>query len=186
MSAISSMLSRQLENFILLAAKENSKLGLLSAGSGITPVMAIARWMLEQSADADIHFIHSAHSERDIIFREELQKMAQRHANFRLDFFLSKPEGTIACHTGRLTAEGLSEVLQDAASRQLFLCAPGPTWKWSLAGISHKVCLLNAFIRKVLRCRSFRQGRVVGRCFICLHLLSARRLRLPTARLCSK
>lgn len=98
------------------------KVVMLSAGSGITPVMSMVRWLLAEDPQAEIHFIHSARSERDIIFRDELLALAQRHPNFRLDLFLSRPEGGLRCHPGRLTADRLTPLLEEVADSHIYLC----------------------------------------------------------------
>lgn len=60
------------------------KLLFISAGSGITPMMSMSRWLCDTGAKVDIVFIHSARSARDFIFRHELESMAARYANFKL------------------------------------------------------------------------------------------------------
>ena len=100
----------------------SGRLVFLSAGGGVTPVMSMVRWLLESKCDADIHFIHSARSERDVIYCEELIALAECHPNFRIDLFLSKPEGTLGCHVGRLTPERLDALVKDAAEASIFLC----------------------------------------------------------------
>ena len=98
------------------------KIVLLSSGSGITPMMSISRWLLDGGHDTLIHFIHSARSEQDIIFREELLELANRHRNFRLELFLSQSDRDIACYSGRLSADRLNALLPETGSCQVFLC----------------------------------------------------------------
>lgn len=99
---------------------------MLSAGSGVTPVMAMARWLLALDAEASIHFILSARSEQDIIFRDELLAMQVRYPNFRLDLFLDNAEGQADRHAGFLTPERLDGLLTDAASCHFYLCGNPP------------------------------------------------------------
>ncbi|MBS1186645.1 MAG: oxidoreductase FAD/NAD(P)-binding domain protein [Burkholderiaceae bacterium] len=112
-------------SFCLDPADVPEKIVLLSAGSGITPMMSIVRWLRDCRSDVRIHFIHSARCEADFIFRDELLALAQQ-ANFRLDLFLTQPEQTIACHTGRLTPERLDALLAEAGGNadksRFFLC----------------------------------------------------------------
>lgn len=108
--------------FFLSPHEASGKLVMLSAGSGITPVMSMTRWLLERDADADIHFIYSARSERDVIFGKELLDMQQRYPKFRLDLFLDHPEGTLPCHAGFLTPERLDALVADPAASRFFLC----------------------------------------------------------------
>ncbi len=95
---------------------------MLSAGSGITPMMSMARWLLTHRPEIDIHFIYSARTEQDVIFCDELLAMVERHPNFRLDIFLSQPKGTVWCHTGRLTPERLTALLSEATKCNIYLC----------------------------------------------------------------
>lgn len=95
---------------------------LFSAGSGITPMMSMSRWLLENEAEVEIHFFHSARSEGDFIFARELLALAADHANFHLHLFLTRPKGDIPCHTGRLDAERLKALLPNNPDLQAWLC----------------------------------------------------------------
>ncbi|MEA5097660.1 MAG: hybrid-cluster NAD(P)-dependent oxidoreductase [Burkholderiaceae bacterium] len=108
--------------FHLPAPAHIGPLVLLSAGSGITPMMSMTRWLLARQPDAIIYFIHSARSEQDIIFRDELLAMARQHRNFRLELFLSKPEGSIRCHAGRLAPERLTALVGNRKEGRFYLC----------------------------------------------------------------
>lgn len=112
--------------FYLAEDHTHEKLLMLSAGSGVTPVMSMTRWLLDRQPDANIHFIYSARSEQDIIFREELLAIAKRHPNFKLDLFLDNTEDRPDRHAGFLTPERLNDLVKDAAPRRLFLCGNQP------------------------------------------------------------
>ena len=43
----------------------------ISAGSGITPIMAMLRWLCDTAPDADIRFLHFARTPSDLIFEPE-------------------------------------------------------------------------------------------------------------------
>ena len=51
---------------------------LLSGGSGITPLMSMARTFHDLAESRDIVFVHAARSPADIIFRSELETMARQ------------------------------------------------------------------------------------------------------------
>src|SRR5690242_9732887 len=55
----------------------------ISGGSGITPVMAMSRWLSDTTPDADIQFLHFARSPDDLIFAHELQLMERNLPGFR-------------------------------------------------------------------------------------------------------
>ena len=57
---------------------------MLTAGSGITPVMSMIRTLVPHRPDADVVLIHSARTAADAIFREELAELADQFPNFRV------------------------------------------------------------------------------------------------------
>ena len=108
--------------FALQAADVPANIALLSSGCGITPMMSMTRWLLETCIATDIHFFHSARSEDEIIFRDELLALAERHANLKLHLFLTRPQGRIPCHHGRLDAARLQSLWPDRHDTRAYLC----------------------------------------------------------------
>jgi len=109
-------------DFALQAADVPANLALFSAGCGITPMMSMTRWLLETRAAVDIHFFHSARSEDEFIFRDELQALAAQHVNLKLHLFLTRPQGSIPCHHGRLDASRLQSLLPGRNGTRAYLC----------------------------------------------------------------
>ena len=58
----------------------------LSAGSGITPLMSMARTHRDLCDDRDIVFVHNARTPDDIIFERELDLLASNLSRFRAHF----------------------------------------------------------------------------------------------------
>ena len=98
----------------------------ISAGSGITPVMAMARWLCDTAVDADIDFIHFARSTDDLVFADELRLMSRRHQGFRGHFICTRPRADAGWQgpIGRISADLLASLLPDAAWRSVYLCGP--------------------------------------------------------------
>jgi len=103
-------------DFVLPAGK-HERIAMLSAGSGITPVMAIVRTLREQAPDTSVLFVHSARSREDVIFRHELEEMARRWHGFDLRLQLTGTDG-------RLDAAALSRLAQTVGSDLTFACGP--------------------------------------------------------------
>jgi len=80
-----------------------------SAGSGITPIYAMACALLERGASGDIHFFHAAKNEHSVIFRAALQRLALDFKNFKPHFFYS--EGGDA---NRLSAASATALLKNS------------------------------------------------------------------------
>jgi glycine betaine catabolism B len=86
------------------------KLLFLSAGSGITPMMGMSRWIHDSGADCDVVFFHSARTANDVIFRDELELLATRQQNFHLAISLTGKSSSTGLK-GRLSPAMLEVVL---------------------------------------------------------------------------
>lgn len=109
-------------DFVLQPGDVPASLALFSSGCGITPMMSMTRWVLETRAATDIHFFHSARSEDDFIFGDELLALAKEHLNFKLHVFLTRPQGRVACHHGRLDAPRVQALLPKRNDTRAYLC----------------------------------------------------------------
>jgi len=103
-----------------------SKLLLISAGSGITPMMSMSRWVQDTLAACDIFFLHSARTPADIVFRNELEMMALQMPNFHLAVTLTQPTLGHAWMglTGRISQPMLNLMVPDLLERAVFVCGP--------------------------------------------------------------
>jgi uncharacterized protein len=97
------------------------KLLLLSAGSGITPMLAIARTLALRGELGEVHFMHQCRSEADIPIPEELHALARQ--GMQLSLILSQADGHWQGLQGRLGAEHLA-LVQHLCERDVFLCGP--------------------------------------------------------------
>ncbi|MGU7769041.1 FAD-binding oxidoreductase [Burkholderia sp. MR1-5-21] len=107
-------------------ASPAAKMLYLSAGSGVTPLMSMTRASIDLGLDREIVFVHSARTPADIIFREELQRLAKLSPRLRLYFVCETVGGQEhwAGPTGRLSLPMLSEWVPDYADREVFTCGP--------------------------------------------------------------
>ncbi|WP_419992986.1 2Fe-2S iron-sulfur cluster-binding protein [Streptomyces boninensis] len=90
----------------------------LSAGSGITPVMSMARTLYDLAHPVDVVFVHSARSFADIIFRRELDFLAATAPRFRVVHALDD-------RGEQLDARMLQGIAPDLLEREVFCCGPG-------------------------------------------------------------
>ena len=102
------------------------KLLFISAGSGITPMMGMSRWIYDTTTDCDVVFLHSARSPEDIIYRQELEMMACRQPNFQLALTMTKPAPRHGWHgfTGRISASLIQAIAPDFCDRTIYVCGP--------------------------------------------------------------
>lgn len=117
--------SGPLGRFVKPAAR---KYLFLSGGSGITPVMSMAREFADAAEPADVIFVHAGRTPKDFVFRTELSNLAERIKGFRL---LLLPEDVANERswpgiTGRISKELLSLAVPDIADREVMCCGPAP------------------------------------------------------------
>ncbi len=109
--------------FNALDCRRTDKVLLFAAGSGITPCISIARWLLNNAPATDIQFIYSARSGSEVIMAAELDHLHHAHANFTLHRVLSQPERT-GDYQGRLDQALFDQLVPEVAGRCLFTCGP--------------------------------------------------------------
>jgi len=104
---------------------ESPSIVLIAAGVGITPLMSILRNLTAQRWLGEIHFVYSAKTPRDIIFRRELDELQKRFRNLRLHVTLTRAEEKEwTGKKGRITAELLKELVPDIARHPVYICGP--------------------------------------------------------------
>jgi glycine betaine catabolism B len=102
------------------------KLLLISAGSGITPMISMTRWVQDTLVDCDVKFLHNARTVEDIPFRAELEAIAMQMPNFHLAISLTKPSSRAWMGlTGRISESILMMVAPDLLERSIYVCGPG-------------------------------------------------------------
>jgi stearoyl-CoA 9-desaturase NADPH oxidoreductase len=94
------------------------KLLFISAGSGITPVMSMLRCLHRRDEVGDIVVLHSARTEDDVVFGEQLRALDENHDDFHLHLQLTG-------EMGRMGPEDLDELCPDWRERTTFASGPG-------------------------------------------------------------
>ncbi len=93
---------------------------MLTAGSGITPVMSMIRTLVPHRPDADVVLVHTARTTADAIFREELAELADQFPNFRITHWFSSERGRLDFGT----AVALDRLCPDWRDRAAYACGP--------------------------------------------------------------
>jgi ferredoxin-NADP reductase len=98
---------------------------MLSAGSGITPVMSMLQQLMAARSSCQVTFLHFARSPRDIIFYAELEQLARSHPNLRVVHCVeSAGDAAWSGKVGRFSPELLQELAPDFRQIDTFLCGP--------------------------------------------------------------
>lgn len=100
------------------------KVLLISAGSGITPMLSMLRFMVAKKCRNEIIFIHSAKRKADIIAQADITHLAKLHSNCHVIYTLTNTKNS-QWHgfRGRLDEAFLSNIVQ-LNSYQSYVCGP--------------------------------------------------------------
>ena len=101
----------------VLPSPPPEKVLFLTAGSGLTPVMGMLRMLHRRGTMPDVVLVHSAPSERDVLFRQELHGIADAHPTLRLHEQLTDS-------MGMLELERLDALCPDWTERETWACGP--------------------------------------------------------------
>ncbi|WP_060988130.1 hybrid-cluster NAD(P)-dependent oxidoreductase [Photobacterium leiognathi] len=99
------------------------KLLLLSAGSGVTPMLSMLRYLSDNDRVRDVVFYHQCRTEEDIPCLEELHALEEKHPSLDLRIVLSQPKRDWQGESGRLSIGHLA-MMSDLDKRQVFVCGP--------------------------------------------------------------
>jgi ferredoxin-NADP reductase len=94
-----------------------AKILFITAGSGITPVMAMLRTLESRGQEADIAHIHSAPSPDAVIFHDELRVLEKSQPGYRLHLQLTETQG-------KVDFDELAGIVADWQDRPAWVCGP--------------------------------------------------------------
>lgn len=132
----------------VLPAKTPSRLLFLTAGSGITPVMAMVRDLVQRDELPDVVLLHVARSREDVIFGAELRELAARFPQFQLHEYHTRA-GAPAARPGDERRDRLTHILAacpDWAERATWACGPAGLLDeaqklWHDRGVADRLCV---------------------------------------------
>jgi ferredoxin-NADP reductase len=113
----------------------------VTAGSGITPVMSMLRGFAARGAVPDVVHLHWVPRAGDVIFGDELARLAHAHPRYRLHVLTTR-EGPTSRR--RLSAAAIEELCPDWRQREAWACGPENLLaemerQWSTAGLEGRL-----------------------------------------------
>ena len=97
---------------------------MISAGSGITPLMSMLRHLVQTRSTTPITFLHFARSPEDVIFARELAAIAERSAHVKLVVCVENADESWKGPRGRFSQSLLETALPEFAAADTYLCGP--------------------------------------------------------------
>ena len=110
--------------FCLEPGRIAPKLLLIGAGSGITPVMAMARYLADVAATTDVRLLSCVRGSDDLVFGTELTLMEARQPGFSHTHIATRADDRWRGPAGRLSAALVQELVPDFAERTAYMCGP--------------------------------------------------------------
>ncbi len=95
---------------------------MLTAGSGLTPVMSMIRTLVPRRPDADVVLIHSARTRADALFHDELLELADQFPGLTVKHWFTREEPGRRLDLTDLT--DLEALCPDWRTRAAYACGP--------------------------------------------------------------
>jgi stearoyl-CoA 9-desaturase NADPH oxidoreductase len=107
----------KIEGEFVLPDPAPSRLLFISAGSGITPIMSMLRHLDHAGAMPDVVVLHSARELDEVIFGDDLRRLAGKHDGFHLHEQLTRANG-------RMGPGDLARLCPDWREREAYISGP--------------------------------------------------------------
>lgn len=101
----------------VLPSPQPRRIVMVSAGSGITPLMAMLRELHARDTRCEVLFVYCAHSRTDGLFVGELEAIARRRSWLNLRLHLTTA-------SGRVDSGTLTRLAVEAGDAAAFVCGP--------------------------------------------------------------
>lgn len=108
----------------------------LAGGSGITPFASIMREAAEGSLPLRMHLLYGSRDPGDIIFREELSRLAAENDDIEVDFIISEPTEDWGGMCGLIDADMISNIVGEVEGKAFYVCGPAEMYPFCEAALA--------------------------------------------------
>ncbi|MFA5077970.1 MAG: FAD-dependent oxidoreductase [Dehalococcoidia bacterium] len=115
-------------NFYYEPLMDSNSLVFLAGGSGITPLMSMIRHAAVKKLPLKIHLLYGSRKPDDIIFKKELDRIATRNANIKVDYVISEPPASWKGARGFLDAKAIARLVGSLKEKTFYICGPAPMY----------------------------------------------------------
>jgi propane monooxygenase reductase subunit len=101
---------------------------MVAGGSGMAPVLALLRQLAEQGTDRKVRFFYGARTDADLFYREVVEELGSRLADFSYTEVLSEPDGSGWSGASGFVHEVACRALASGAlsDPEVYTCGPPP------------------------------------------------------------
>jgi ferredoxin-NADP reductase len=108
---------------------------LLAAGSGITPMISILRFLDDRCLNTEVTLCYTVRTQQDIIFETEIERLKRSLPSFRCFTILTRPEAGWKGLTGHIRRDVLADIVRVRKEASFFLCGPEPFMNDTIAAL---------------------------------------------------
>lgn len=111
------------------------KIGLIAGGSGLTPMLQIAKQICRDTEDdTQVTLLFANSTEEDIILRDELDAMQALYPQLKVHHVISRPSENWKGRSGTINKKILEELMPSADEEDILICVCGPE------GMMYHIC----------------------------------------------
>lgn len=103
---------------------EHEKVVLLSGGIGITPMISICKYCTDMHIDSNIVLIYSNKTEKDLVFKKELDEMMHSNSNLKIVYTLTRASESWRGYKERISDKMIINEVPDYMERRFYICGP--------------------------------------------------------------
>lgn len=107
-------------------ADKHKRIVLIGAGSGITPLIAMLRYIDDLGLPTQVTLLYCVRTIHDVMFRTELEELGARLDRFKSHILLSQPHAAWSGKTGHINRDFITGAVSAVQEQDFFLCGPPP------------------------------------------------------------
>ncbi|MCK9603056.1 MAG: FAD-dependent oxidoreductase [Candidatus Omnitrophica bacterium] len=119
--------------------QDYKKIAFLIGGIGITPVISIIEYIVDNKLGTDVVLLYSNRTEEEVAFKKELDNWQEDNRNIKVIYAITDcPPRDGRCIFGRITKELLTEKIKDLNERIFFIFGP-PAMTAAMSGLCYEI-----------------------------------------------
>lgn len=103
---------------------ESERIGLLSGGVGITPLISICKYCTDMKLNTKVTLLYGNQTEADIVFRQDLEQMQQQNNNLKVVLTLAELKANWNGYKGNINAEMVKKEIPEYLETVFYVCGP--------------------------------------------------------------
>jgi len=102
----------------------------IAGGCGITPFISMLRDISERTIPLNVSLIYGCLTEKDILFRDELEDIQKRRSNIKTRFILSEPEPDWKGECGFITRDKILNEIRSIKDKYFYIVGNRPMYQF--------------------------------------------------------